>query len=164
MENENVTITDRYQLLSIRPEQTKNIKSIRIENQVIDLTTGFALSSFDVDTEQVYFVDCSFSFGGKNILCEFPSVSKVGFIRCSLSYNTLKNLLTSNNPHNDIEVLDLTGNDLGKDPKRFVNILKDSIYRVKKIEELILVDNGFDASVVSLIKGALHWFIGKIIF
>ena len=86
----------------------------------------------------------------------------MGFIRCSLSYDALKELLTSNNPHNDIEVLDLTGNDLGKDPERFVNILKDSIYRVKKIEELILVDNGFDASVVSLIEGALHRFIGKI--
>ena len=70
--------------------------------------------------------------------------------------------MTSNNPHNNIEVLDLTGNDLGKDPERFVNILKASIYRVKKIEELILVDNGFDASVVSLIEDALHWFIGKI--
>jgi hypothetical protein len=45
-----------------------------------------------------------------------------------------------------------------------VDILKDSIYRVKKIEELILVDNGFDESVVSLFKGALGWFIGKIYF
>ncbi len=61
-----------------------------------------------------------------------------------------------------MKVLDLTGNDLGKDPERFVDILKDSFYRVKKIEELILVDNGFDESVVSLIKGSLGWFIGKI--
>ena len=70
--------------------------------------------------------------------------------------------MTSNNPHNDIDVLDLTGNDLGKDPERFVDILKSSVYRVKKIEELILVDNGFDAGVVSLIKAALGWFIGRI--
>ena len=33
---ENVTITDRSQLLSITPEQAKKIKSLRIENQVID--------------------------------------------------------------------------------------------------------------------------------
>ena len=43
-----------------------------------------------------------------------------------------------------------------------MDILKDSFFRVKKLEELILVDNGFDESVVSLIKGALGWFIGKI--
>ena len=42
-----------------------------------------------------------------------------------------------------MKVLDLTGNDLGKDPERFVDILKDSFNRVKKIEELILVDNGW---------------------
>ena len=96
---------------------------------------------------------------GKWILSDFPSVSKVGFIQCNLSCDVLKELLTSNNPHNDIEVLDLTGNDLGKDPERFVDTLKDSIYRVKKIEELILVDNGFDASDVSLIKGARAWLV-----
>ena len=33
---ENVTITDRSQLLSITPEQIKKIKSLRIENQNID--------------------------------------------------------------------------------------------------------------------------------
>ena len=33
---ENVTITERSQLLSITPEQAKKIKSLRIENQDID--------------------------------------------------------------------------------------------------------------------------------
>ena len=110
----------------------------------------------------MYFVNCSFLGAGKGILRECPSVSKVGFIRCNLSFDILKRLLSSNNPHNDIEVLDLTGNDLGKDPERFLDTLKDSIFGFKKIEELILVENGFDASVVSLIKGALGGFIGKI--
>ena len=68
----------------------------------------------------------------------------------------------SSNSDNNFEVLDLTGNDLGKDPGRFVDTLKDSIFGFKKIEELILVENGFDSSVVSLIKGALGGFIGKI--
>ena len=159
---ENVTITDRSQLLSITPEQAKKIKSLRIENQVIDDEAGKAVTWFASNQRQVYFVNCSFLNTGKWILSDFPSVSKVGFIRCNLSCNVLKELLTSNNPHNDIEVLDLTGNDLGKDPERFVDILKSSVYRVKKIEELILVDNGFDAGVVSLIKAALGWFIGRI--
>ena len=159
---ENVTITERSQLLSITPEQAKKIKSLRIENQVIDYEVSDALPCFSASPKEVYFVDRSFSEGGERILCEFPSVKKVGFIRCSLSYDLLKELLTSNNPHNNIEVLDLTGNDLGKDPECFMNILKASIYRVKNIEELILVDNGFDASVVSLIEGALPRHIGKI--
>ena len=160
---ESLTVTDRSQLLSITREQSKKIKSLRIENQVIDDEVSISTEIFAGDPGQVYFVHCSFLGDGKGILRECPSVSKVGFIRCNLSYDILKRLLSSNNPHNDIEVLDLTGNDLGKDPKRFVDILKDSIFRVKKIEELILVDNGFDASVVSLIKDAVGWFIGKII-
>ena len=159
---ENVTITDRSQLLSITPEQAKKIKSLRIENQVIDDGVSISPKIFAGDPGQVYFVNCSFLGDGKGILRECPSVSKVGFIRCNLSFDILKRLLSSNNPHNDIEVLDLTGNDLGKGPERFVDILKDSFYRVKKIEELILVDNGFDAGVVSLIKAALGWFIGRI--
>ena len=80
---ENVTITDRSQLLSITPEQAKKIKSLRIENQVIDDDVYSAIAS--AKPKQVYFIDCSFSEDGKWILCEFPSVSKVGFIRCSLS-------------------------------------------------------------------------------
>ena len=159
---ESLTITDRSQLLSITQEQAKKIKSLRIENQVIDYEVIISSEIFAGDPEQVYFVNCSFLEPGDGVLCELPSVSKVGFVRCNLSYDALEKLLHSNNPHNDIEVLDLTGNDLGKDPERFVKILKDTIFRVKKIEELILVDNGFDASVVSLIKGALGWFIGKI--
>ena len=158
---ENVTITERSQLLSITPKQAKKIKSLRIENQVIDDEAYNAVAEFAADPEQVYFVNCSFSKIGEWVLGEFPSVSRVGFIRCNLSYDVLKRLLNSNN-HNDIKVLDLTGNDLGKDPERFVDILKSSVYRVKKIEELILVDNGFDAGVVSLIKAALGWFIGRI--
>ena len=159
---ENVTITDRSQLLSITPEQAKKIKSLRIENQVIDDEVSIGSEIFAGDPGLVYFVNCSFLRYGMGILRECPSVSKVGFIRCNLSCDALGELLRSNNPYNDIEVLDLTGNDLGKDPGRFVDILKDSIFRVKKIEELVLVDNGFDASVVSLIKEALGWFIGKI--
>jgi len=159
---ENVTITERSEFLFITPEQGKKIKSLRIENQVIDDDSYYYITNLAANPEQLYFANCSFSDNGKWILCEFPSVKKVGFIQCNLSYDTLKELLNSNNPHNDMDVLDLTGNDLGKDPERFVGILKDTFFRVKKIKELILVDNGFDASVVSKIKEALGWFIGKI--
>ena len=100
---DNVTITEWSQLLSITPEQAKKIKSLRIENQVIDREAYNDITSFAADPERVYFVDWSFSESGKWILCEFPSVSKVGFIQCNLSYDTLEELLGSSNPHNDMK-------------------------------------------------------------
>ena len=111
---ENVTITDRTQLLSMTPEQAIKIKSLRIENQVIDDEVSVHAAIFDGKTEHVYFVDCSFMDDGMGILREFPLVSKVGFIRCNLSCDALEKLLSSNDPYNDIEILDLTGNELAK--------------------------------------------------
>ena len=68
---------------------------------------------------------------GETILCNFFSVSKVDFIRCNLSYNTLKNLLLLNDPYNNFNVLDLTGNDLSKDPNQFVKLLFKTIVQFK---------------------------------
>ena len=68
----------------------------------------------------------------------------------------------SNNPNNHIEILDLTGNNLAEDPDRFVDLLKSEIFPFKEIDELILVDNGFDSSIVSLIKGSINCSIGTI--
>ncbi len=47
---ENVTITERSQLLHITPEQAKKIKSLRIENQLLDFEFGnflFSLNRLD---------------------------------------------------------------------------------------------------------------------
>ena len=38
---ENVVITDQTQILSITPEKASRIKSLRIENQIIDEETFF---------------------------------------------------------------------------------------------------------------------------
>ena len=56
----NVTITERSQLISITPEQIMKIKSLRIENQVIDdefcdflsLLMGLILFTF-IDTKLI---------------------------------------------------------------------------------------------------------------
>ena len=121
---QNVMITDRSQLLSITPEQAKKIKSLRIENQLIDNEVSSSPVVHDSAPEQVYFVNCSFSGGGKYILCEFPSVPKIGFIWCNLSYDVLECLLCSLDAYGTIKVLDLTGNKLAKESKRFIDILK----------------------------------------
>ena len=110
----------------------------------------------------MYFDDCSFLDDGMGILREFPSVSKVGFIHCNLSYDALEKLLSSNDPYNDIEILDLTGNELAKEPKRFVDILKYVVIPFKSIGELILMDNGFDSAMIPMIRKVAGTTIGEI--
>ena len=117
------------------------MKSLRIENQVIDDVVDAAVAGGGASLKQLYFVNYSFSESGEWILCEFPSVSKVGFIRFNLSYNALEELLQSNDPYNKIEVLDLTWNNQAKDPKLFVDVLRCAIVPFKSVGELILVDN-----------------------
>ncbi len=50
-------------------------------------------------------------------------------------------MLFSNNPYNNLDVLDLTGNDLAKEPEKFVEVLRKAIVLFKRIEHLILVYN-----------------------
>ena len=160
---ENVTITDRVQLLSINHGQEKKIKCLTIENQLIDDEVSLHSNVFCVDIEELYFINCSFMGDGKGILREVPGVSKVGLINCNLSYDVLKRLLNSNNPYNNIDVLDLTGNELSKDPWRFVEVLRETIVTVKTIGKLILVDNGFDKKIISMIRYAAGHSIERII-
>ena len=55
---ENVTITEKSQLLSITPEQAKNIKSLRIENLNIDFDfADFFLTKCGV-FDSLYFYGC----------------------------------------------------------------------------------------------------------
>ena len=104
---------------------------------------------FNDELEKLYFVNCSFS--SYYVLSTFNGVSKVGFIKCILSYDILKELLCSVNPHNNFDVLDLTGNELGEDPNLFVKILHGPIVMYKTVKEFILVDNGFDNNIISLL-------------
>ena len=70
--------------------------------------------------------------------------------------------MQSNDPYNKIEVLDLTGNNLAKDPEHFVVVLQCAIVPFKSVGELILVDNGFDSTIISMIKQVSGPKIGKI--
>jgi hypothetical protein len=144
------------------PEEAKKIKSLRIENQLIDDEISRKTEVFAGDPDQVYFVDCSFNGDGRGILRECPSASKIGLIRCNLSYEILEKLLYSNNPYNNFDVLDLTGNELSKEPEKFVEVLRKAIVIFKLIKELILVDNGFDESIIFMIKEVARKTIRKI--
>ena len=97
-----LTITERNQFFSITQEQRNQIKSLRIENQSIDDEFEYDILKFNysLDLEQLYFINCSFS--STNVLCEFYG-KKVGFIRCSLSYDILEEILCTAAPYNDYD-------------------------------------------------------------
>ena len=158
-----LTITERNQFFSIineHYEQAQQIKSLRIENQSIDDEIHYYFNHLNEDIEQLYFVNCSFlkyyvlsTFHGK----------KAGFIRCNLSYDILDELLCSASPYNNYDVLDLTGNKLGKDPDLFVKIMCEFVMEcAPSVKELILVDNGFDENIISMIKEVAGKTIRKI--
>ena len=159
---ENVTISDQTKLSSITPDQANKIKSLRIENQVIDNNFFPFEIIYDNNIEQIYFDNCSFLESGLWILRDFPSATRIGFTRCGLYSVDLERLLYSSNPYQQIEVLDVSGNKFGN-PYLFVDALRKPIRGVKWIEKLIISDNGFDPSIVNLIKDSVGSYIGKII-
>ena len=161
---ESITITNKTELMSIKPEQAKKIKSVRIENQTFDDTSKITPGAvfYDSNIEQLFFDNCSFVEAGLWVLCDFYAATRIGFIRCGLNCNDLKELLMSHNPHQDIEVLDVSENNF-ENKFLFVDALKDSIFRMKRIETLIISDNGFDQTIVPLLKDELLSFIGEII-
>ena len=155
-----LTITERNQFFSISYEQANQIKSLRIENQSIDEEIERYFNQFNEDLEQLYFVNCSFS--SYYVLSTFYG-KKVGFIRCNLSYDILDELLCSASPYNNYDVLDLTGNKLGKDPDLFVKIMCEFVMEcAPSVKELILVDNGFDENIISLLKEKVGHSIKKV--
>ena len=160
---ENITITDKSQLSSITPEQAKKIKSLRIENQTIDGGISLYLLFPDDNLEQIIFDNCSFSGSGLWILSEVPSASRIGFIRCGLTCDSLKDLLSSTPPYEGIEFLDLSDNNF-ENPKLFAEVLEKEIFRLSKsIETLVISDNGFDPTIIPLLKDLGGSSIGEII-
>ena len=161
---ESITITNKTELMSITPEQAKKIKSVRIENQTFDDTSG--ITPGDVfshnNIEQLFFDNCSFADSELWVLSDFYAAIRIGFIRCGLNCKDLVQLLTSSNPHQDIEVLDVSENNF-ENKFLFVDALKDSIFRVKRIKTLIISNNGFDQTIIPLLKDELLSFIGEII-
>ena len=155
---ESLMITSKSQLLSITPEQTKKIKSLRIENQTLDGSISLYALFPDDNIEQLYFDNCSFSGSDLWILSSFPSVSRIGFTRCGLRCDSLEKLLNSG----EMEVLDLSGNNF-ENPILFVNVLREKIFRFRRLKTLIISDNGFDPTIVPLLKGSGRDNVGEVI-
>ena len=154
-------IKEREILLQIKPKQAKKIKYLRIENQIIDHRVS-AILLFLENIEAIFFINCNLD-EEVYLLSMFPSVTKIGFIKCELTSERLYELLCALNPYEQTDLLDLSKNKLGENPKRFIEALEKNVFSFKYIETLILLDNGFDENSISEIKKICKGRVEKLI-
>ena len=134
---ENMTITNRSQLLSITPEQSKKIKSLRIENQNINYDFFDLFLSLD-DLDSLYFYRCEIYSA---VLFCLKSAAKLGVVDCNLTSDLASSVLPFISSWDYIETLDLSHNKLGYDPKQFYDWLYHSIIGAVSIGTIISSDN-----------------------
>ena len=157
---EHVVIKERSQLLSIKYEQLKKIKSLRIENQIIDEKLWYKITSTD-KLKSLYFLNCNIDT--KIYLCDVPYVSNIGFIKCGLTSEKLDEIFHSLPSYSYIDILDLSENKLGENPELLIKMIELCFRYAKEIKTLILFDNGFNKKSILEIKRRCEKFIDKII-
>ena len=150
MNGEHVVIKERGQLLSIEYEQLKKIKSLRLENQIIDYELWRKISFMDNKLESLYFLNCNIDTD--IYLCDVPYATKIGFIKCGLTCEKLDEILNTLPSYSYLDVLDLSENKLGVNPELFIKIIRDCFILAKHTKTLILLDNGFDKNIILDIK------------
>ena len=136
---ENVTITERSQLLSITPEQAKKIKSLRIENQLLDREVGRFLSSLN-RPDSLCFYKCR---NEASVLRNVEYSNVVRFLDCALTSEEAIWHLAPIESWEYVEILDLTQNDIGIEPEPFFDWLKKAIWGTVRIDKIVLSDNKF---------------------
>ena len=145
---ENVTITGRAQLLTITPEQAKKIKSLKIENQVIDDDFLYFFKSLDIlDSLCFYRCDIRASLYGVDIGCYMLKLTECGLTSKNASF-----ILSPTRSWPYIRILDLSGNNIGVDPEPFFEWIRTRFLGISSVDKLILSDNGFEASYINKIK------------
>ncbi len=142
---EHVVIKERSQLLSIKYEQLKKIKSLRIENQIIDEKLWYKITSTD-KLKSLYFLNCNIDTD--IYLCDVPYATKIGFIKCGLTCEKLDEILNTLPSYSYLDVLDLSENKLGVNPELFIKIIRECFILAKHTKTLILLDNGFDKNII----------------
>ena len=136
---ENVTITERSQLMSITPEQAKKIKSLRIENQVIDSDFCSFLRSLN-RLDSLCFYKCD---DLDYVLGYVEHSDVLQFLDCSLTSKDATWCLSSILNWGHVEILDLTHNDIGIEPELFFSWLKTHLFGGVNIDKIVLSDNKF---------------------
>ena len=158
---EYAVIKECEKLLSIKPKQAKEIKYLRIENQIIDNEVSSILLFLE-NIETIFFINCNLD-EEIYLLSMISSVTKIGFIKCELTSDRLYDILCALNPYEETNLLDLSKNKLGENPKRFIEALEKNVFSFKYIETLILLDNGFDENSISEIKKICERDVKKLI-
>ena len=144
---ENVTITDRSQLLSITPEQAKKIKSLRIENQDIDDEFRDFFTSLNIlDSLCFYRCDVGGSLYGVDIGCYMLKLTE-----CSLTSKNASYVLSPIRAWPYLRILDLSVNNIGVEPEPFFEWIRTRFLGIASVDKLILSDNGFEASRIDSI-------------
>ena len=136
---ENVTITECSQLSSITPEQAKKIKSLIIENQMLDVNFGgFLLSLNELDSLCFYKCD--------NLDYALSCVNHSNVLRlldCDLTSKDVTWCLSSILCWGHVEILDLSYNNIGNYPEHFFHWLKNNLWGGLNIDKIVLTDNKF---------------------
>ena len=136
---ENVTITERSQLLSITPEQAKKIKSLRIENQDIDSDFHSFLHSLN-RLDSLCFYKCH---NLDYVLKVVAHSDVVRLLDCSLTSKDAVWCLSPISCWGHVKVLDLTSNDIGNEPDPLFRWLKYHFGGLLSIDKIVLSDNNF---------------------
>ena len=137
---ENVTITERSQLLSITPEQAKKIKSLRIENQVIDDEFEDFFFSKRCVFDSLYFYRCDINCGA---LSTIDHSDVLGCVDCDLTSGLARSIFGCISRWDYIRTLDFSQNKFGEDAEQLYSWMFDSIFGCVSVKRLILSDNGF---------------------
>ena len=121
------------------PEQVKKIKSLRIENQVInDDFHDFFLSVRELNC--LYFAKCIVDCV---TLFDVEQVPVLVVVNCNLTSDLAKEVLEDITNWDYIETLDLSHNRLGTNPEKFLTWMKRSVVGTVTVYNLVLSCNGF---------------------
>ena len=149
---ENITITDRSQLLSITLDQAKNCKFIRIKNLEIDWWCTFQITILCGWLAFYIFCRMQFCKGGvvrfelcsNSIRDRFYSLSIICWRSWTVAICTVS--VSSNKSFGSYWKL------IGDDPERFVKYLCKNVFNFKSLEKLVISENGFSSSIINILK------------
>ena len=106
--------------------------------------------------DNLYFINCIIY--EPNILSSIVYSKNIGFINCGLSLDEIKVILNWILDWKNIETLDLSGNNLGKNQYEFFKWLNRNIWYNVYIKNFIISDNNFTADFKVKILEHNEWF------
>ena len=152
-----ITIKEPSQLFTLTQNQAKNIKSFYFINQLIDDKFLMHLTKLSLDNiDDFYFVKCIFY--EPNVLSTVIHCNNVGFVDCELSLKEIEIMLEWILDWKNMDTLDLSGNNLGKNQIEFFKYLNRNIWCNVYIKNFIISDNNFSADFKVRMLEHNEWF------